>query len=211
MSRTVIADLPLAPTPASTARPVHQKTAVRGERAGEGPSTPIPYSRRRPWRRYRRSTAPHRAGPTSRSTRRRPVDRLRTPKGPRRRNGGRETGWRTCAPHRRNEDRRRRGLLAAGRRPPEEQIGTSWHHRQGCRPIIGPGLRTGATLIHGIMYHYWITPFCPFAPQLGLTHLISLLLAVAVIAATCGFIASAVVRGTGDAHAGFSCWASSVD
>ena len=47
--------------------------------------------------------------------------------------------------------------------------------------------------------------------SLGPTHLIALLLAVAIIAAMGGFIASAVTRRTSDAHAGSSFWASSVD
>src|SRR5271163_4893079 len=47
--------------------------------------------------------------------------------------------------------------------------------------------------------------------SLGPTHLISLLLAVAIVAATCGFIASAVARRNSGAHAGSSFLASSVD
>ena len=42
--------------------------------------------------------------------------------------------------------------------------------------------------------------------SLGATHLISLLLAVAIIAATCGFTASAVVRRNKRRARGFSFW-----
>ena len=45
--------------------------------------------------------------------------------------------------------------------------------------------------------------------SVGPTHLISLLLAVAIIAAICGFIASAVVRRNNRMYAGSSFWASS--